>query len=66
MTDYRTKVQRRISNALGDDVRHHVTWCIEHDGMSYRQVAEDIYFLTGISVQPTTIARWYFYWRTGR
>lgn len=66
MTEYRTKMQRDVSDALGEDVRGWVVWRVEHDGMTYKQIVSAIYNATGYIIRWTTVSRWYFYWRTGR
>lgn len=65
-TEYRTKLQQDLSDYYGEDIKGLLTYWVQHCNYSYRTIADRIRQETGYLIKPTTISRWYFYWRTGR
>lgn len=53
----RTGMQKELSNWLDEDVMEFITWSHQHDGQSYRQIAEEL-SKSGYDVNPALISSW--------
>ena len=58
----RTRLQKELSNWLGEDVMDFIVRAHQHDGMTYRQIAADL-SSSGYRVKGTTISGWVSYER---
>jgi hypothetical protein len=65
-TRSRTEMQTNLSDFYNEDIMRMLAFWREHEGMSWRRIAIMIGDDTGYRVQPTTLARWMSYERTGR